>query len=104
MYYADGAPAGFLLSQELAPGVQTIRFAKGVDAYRGVYQYMFHHFCEAPRPGGARVEWINFEQDLGLENFRRTKLSYAPHALLSKYRVALRAGSRFSQDARGHGP
>jgi hypothetical protein len=36
------------------------------------------------------VDWLNFEQDMGLANFRRTKLSYRPVALLSKFRVRLR--------------
>lgn len=90
VYYADGDAAGFLIAQELSPGVHTISFAKGLDRYRGVYPFMFHDFCEAARPRGGRVEWVNFEQDLGLPNFRKTKLSYDPHALLEKHRVCLR--------------
>ena len=48
---------------------------------------MFHHFCthfDGP------VHWLNFEQDMGLPNFRRTKLSYQPAELLAKFRVSLR--------------
>jgi hypothetical protein len=37
------------------------------------------------------VQWLNFEQDMGLANFRRSKLSYQPSALISKFRVRLRA-------------
>ncbi len=44
---------------------------------------MFHHFCTA-RP---EVQWLNFEQDLGLPNFRQTKQSYQPEALLDKCRL-----------------
>jgi hypothetical protein len=89
VYLADGAPAGFILAERLADGVHAIRFAKGLDAFPGIYQFMFHEFCASGRAGSA-VEWLNFEQDLGLPNFRRTKLSYEPHALLRKYRVAFR--------------
>mgnify|MGYP002078972078 CR=1 FL=1 len=87
IHYADGVPAGFLIAQPLAEGVAVMRFSKGVDAYRGIYQYMFHHFCAARQD---RLEWLNFEQDLGLANFRRTKQSYQPQQLLAKYRVRLR--------------
>ncbi|HWS75840.1 MAG TPA: phosphatidylglycerol lysyltransferase domain-containing protein [Quisquiliibacterium sp.] len=87
IHYADGRPAGFVIAQPMAPGVAVMRFAKGTDAFKGIYQYMFHRFCAA-REGS--LEWLNFEQDLGLANFRRTKQSYQPLALLPKYRVRLR--------------
>ncbi|EHP40884.1 hypothetical protein OR16_23403 [Cupriavidus basilensis OR16] len=87
LYEVAGQPVGFVLAQEIRPAVFAMRFAKGLAAYKGIYQYMFHHFCAAfPRP----VAWLNFEQDMGLDNFRQTKLSYAPSALLPKFRVRLR--------------
>jgi hypothetical protein len=86
VYYARGEAIGFLLAQRLAPSLAVMRFAKGVDAYKGIYQYMFHQYCVA-RPD---IAWINFEQDLGLSNFRQTKRSYQPAAMLAKYRVRMR--------------
>jgi hypothetical protein len=87
VHHADARPAGFLLAQEIQPAVFVIRFAKGINAFKGIYQYMFHHFCTRfERP----VNWLNFEQDMGLANFRRTKLSYRPVSLLRKFRVRLR--------------
>lgn len=86
LYHVDGAPAGFVLAQRLRPGVWVMRFAKGLDRFKGIYQYMFQHFCQT-MPG---VQWLNFEQDMGLANLRRTKLSYAPSVLISKFRVRLR--------------
>jgi hypothetical protein len=87
VHYADGRPAGFVLAQEIQPAVFVMRFAKGRNAFKGIYQYMFHHFCTH---FDRTVKWLNFEQDMGLANFRRTKLSYRPAALLSKFRVRLR--------------
>lgn len=87
LYEIAGQPVGFVLAQEIRPTVFAMRFAKGLADCKGIYQYMFHHFCTAyPRP----VAWLNFEQDMGLDNFRQTKLSYAPSALLPKFRVQLR--------------
>lgn len=85
IHHVDGEPAGFVLAQCLSPGVYAMRFAKGLDRYKGLYPYMFQHFCQA-MPDAC---WLNFEQDLGMPGFRRTKLSYGPVALLSKYRLAL---------------
>ncbi len=80
-----GQPVGFVLAQPLAPGVAVMRFAKGLDAFKGIYQHMFQHFCRAT----PALRWLNFENDMGLANFRRTKLSYRPAALLDKVRVGL---------------
>lgn len=86
VHRVGGEPAGFVLAQSIQPGVWVMRFAKGLDRFKGIYQYMFQHFCEAM----PEVRWLNFEQDMGLINFRRSKLSYQPSALLSKFRVQLR--------------
>ena len=76
-----------MLAQELQSGVFVMRFAKGLDSHVGIYPYMFQHFCRAfPR----KVEWLNFEQDMGLAGFRRSKQSYQPAALLPKWRVRLK--------------
>lgn len=87
VFLADDEPAGFLLAEEMQPGVFVIRFAKGLDRFKGIAQYMFHYFCTCFE---REVRWMNFEQDMGLENFRRTKASYQPAALLPKYRVFVR--------------
>lgn len=87
VHFAEGAPVGFVLAQELQPGVFVMRFAKGLDSHIGIYPYMFQHFC---RNFSRRVVWLNFEQDMGIAGFRRSKMSYGPAALISKLRVSLR--------------
>lgn len=86
LHRIDGRAAGFVLAEPLRPGVAVMRFAKALDAYKGLYQHMFQQFCRE-RPA---LNWLNFEQDLGLANFRQTKLSYQPARLLAKHRVRLR--------------
>jgi uncharacterized protein len=89
LYRAGGRPAGFVLAQRIASGVYAMRFAKGSARFNGIYQHMFQHFCRSL----PQVRWLNFEQDLGLANFRQTKLSYQPSALLAKHRVTLRSAA-----------
>jgi hypothetical protein len=91
---ADNEPAGFVLGQALQPGVDVIRFAKGLRRFQGVPQALFQHYARH-RAATAQppLKWLNFEQDLGLPNFRRTKMSYAPAALLDKHRAWWRHGA-----------
>ncbi len=86
LYRIEGRAVGFVLAEAIAPGVSVMRFAKGLDAYKGLYPHMFQQYCQA-RPA---LGWLNFEQDLGAANFRQTKQSYQPVALLAKHRVRLR--------------
>jgi hypothetical protein len=86
LYRIEGHAAGFLLAEPVRPGLMVMRFAKALDAYKGLYQHMFQQFCQA-RPA---LQWLNFEQDLGRANFRQTKLSYQPSALLDKIRAVPR--------------
>jgi hypothetical protein len=84
VHRVDGQAAGFVLAQETAPGVFVMRFAKGLARHKGLSPWMFQHFC---RHFARPVRWLNFEHDLGLANFRHTKLSYRPAALIAKLRV-----------------
>lgn len=91
---ADGVPAAFILAEALQPGVDVVRFAKGRAAFVGAVQVLFRHHARHGAPGAAGPPaWLNFEQDLGLANFRRTKMSYQPAALLEKFRVRPRCGT-----------
>lgn len=93
VYFVGDLAVGFVLAQELQPGVLAMRFAKGLDSHVGIYPYMFQHFC---RHCTREVAWLNFEQDMGIPGFRRSKRSYQPAALLPKWRIGLR--SQFAQD------
>jgi hypothetical protein len=84
IYYADGQPAGFLLSEQLNPHVRVVRFVKGLSAFDGIYPHMFQQLCVG---NAGSLRWLNFEQDLGKPNFRKSKLSYGPASLLEKFRV-----------------
>lgn len=89
LHSIGGVPAGFVLIEWLNPGVAAVRFAKGRLAYDGIFAYLFQDLARRLCPG---LEWLNFEQDLGIQNFRRTKLSFRPATLIDKIRLRVRAG------------
>jgi len=83
MYYVDGVPAGWCLGESLAKGKMfAIHFEKGVEAYKGIYQFINQAFAAAlPK----HFTQINREQDLGDEGLRQAKMTYRPTGFVRKY-------------------
>ncbi len=74
-------PVAFLLASR-AGTARILHFAKGRRAYDGCYPWLFATY--AARCGG---NWMNFEQDLGIDGLAQSKRAYAPHRIKSKYRL-----------------
>lgn len=85
----DGKPAAFTIGEEINPKVYLLHFEKGIDGYDGIYAAINNEFAERHL---SKYEYINREEDLGLEGLRRSKLSYHPAFLLDKYSVFLKTG------------
>jgi hypothetical protein len=83
MYYVDGVPAGWCLGESLAKGrMFAVHFEKGVEAYKGIYQFINQAFAAAlPK----HFTHINREQDLGDEGLRQAKMTYRPSGFVRKY-------------------
>lgn len=83
MYYVDGVPAGWCLGESLAKGKMfAVHFEKGIDAYKGIYQFINQAFAAAlPK----HYVHINREQDLGDEGLRQAKMTYRPTGFVRKY-------------------
>jgi len=84
VHYCNGQCTGFVMGKDLGAGICSIQFAKGLVTYNGVFPAMFHDFAMCSK---GRYQYYNFEQDLGIPNFRKNKLSYRPERLLEKCRV-----------------
>lgn len=84
----DGKPAAFTIGEEINPNVYLIHFEKGIDGYDGIYAAINNEFAARHL---SEYEYINREEDLGLEGLRRSKLSYHPAVLLEKYSAFLKA-------------
>ena len=83
LYHVDERPVGWCLGECLAKGKMfAVHFEKGLDAYKGIFQFMNQAFA-ASLPECYR--YINREQDLGDEGLRQAKMTYHPSCFVRKY-------------------
>lgn len=83
VYYIHGTPAGWCLGETLAQGTMfAVHFEKGIDEYKGIYQYINQTFAASLE---ADITHINREQDLGDEGLRQAKMTYRPSGFVRKH-------------------
>ena len=83
----DGKPVAFTIGEEINPKTFLLHFEKALPDYEGLYAAINHEFAAKNLSG---YEYVNREEDMGLEGLRRAKLSYNPSLLLEKYRAVLK--------------
>ena len=76
-----GTLQGFAFGGPLGKDTVVEHVEKANVAYNGIYQKLNNEFC---RSLGDRYEFVNREEDMGLEGLRRSKNSYRPVRLISK--------------------
>ncbi len=78
----DGKIEALTIGGTLNKNTVTVHVEKANVNFRGLYQAINHEFCVNVPP---QVKYINREEDMGLPNLRRAKLSYKPVKLVEKY-------------------
>jgi hypothetical protein len=81
----DGAVVSLSVG-EVVGDTLFVHIEKADTAYAGAYQKTVNLFARAY---GGNTEFINREEDMGIDGLRQSKLSYHPAALLEKYMVEL---------------
>lgn len=79
-----GEIAAFTTGGALTPTTAVVHAEKAMPEFKGLYQVMNQWFCQNHLAG---FEFVNREQDLGLEGLRQAKESYFPDHLVKKYRL-----------------
>lgn len=80
--FIDGKLEAFTFGEMLNPDTVVIHVEKANPAIRGLYTAINKLFLENEFP---EAEFVNREEDLGLEGLRQAKLSYKPIRLVDKY-------------------
>lgn len=85
--YLNEKLCAFTVGERLLPQMQLIHIEKANTDIDGLYpminqQYILNE-CEG-------VEWVNREEDMGLEGMRKAKRSYNPARMVEKYMLSLR--------------
>lgn len=78
----DGKLEAFSIGARTGKETVTVHAEKANSRIRGLYQAINNEFCKhLPE----EIRFVNREEDMGLENLRKAKLSYKPVELIEKY-------------------
>ncbi len=83
LLYADGQPVAFAVGSHPRPSLLDVVAEKALPGYTGVYSAIIQAYAEYAH-SLAPFEFINREEDMGLENLRNAKLQLKPALLIEK--------------------
>lgn len=78
----EGKICAVAIAERLNPDTLVMHILKAQSEYMGLYQTINQEFLASEAVG---FEYLNMEQDLGLEGLRKAKLSYHPLKMIKKY-------------------
>lgn len=82
--YVDGKLEAFTIGELLNKNMALVHIEKANPDIRGLYPYINQQFIVNEFPD---VEFVNREEDMGIEGLRKAKLSYHPCRFVEKYTV-----------------
>lgn len=82
----EGRICAVAIGQELNRKTLVMHILKADPNMTGLYQLINNEFLAQE---GSRFEYVNLEQDLGIEGLRKAKLSYHPVEMIGKYALSL---------------
>ena len=85
--FIDGKMVGFTYGEVSNDDTAVIHVEKALLEYRGVYGVINQEFCAH---NFQHIEFINREEDMGIEGLRKAKESYHPVKMVEKYIVSIK--------------
>ena len=82
--FIDGKLEAFTMGEYINPDMALIHIEKANPSIRGLYPFINQQFLVNEF---SDVEFVNREEDLGIEGLRKAKLSYHPVRFVEKYTV-----------------
>jgi hypothetical protein len=84
----EGKIEAIAIGGELGKSTVTEHVEKANVNFRGLYQAINNEFCKHM---ASHVKYINREEDMGIPNLRKAKLSYRPCKLIEKYIIKFKS-------------
>ena len=84
---ADGEAVGFTMGSMLTANTLCVHFEKALPEVNGAFPVIHREFVRWMLQRFPSLSFVNREDDMGLENLRRAKLSYRPLELIRKFTV-----------------
>ncbi|RDU64728.1 DUF2156 domain-containing protein [Helicobacter sp. MIT 14-3879] len=84
----DNKIAAFSLGEKINDNSVVIHIEKGNIFYSGIYQAINQQFLANT---WNNMEFVNREEDLGLDGLRKAKMTYQPFKFIEKYNAILRS-------------
>ena len=83
-------PVAFTLGERVCEHTFIVHFEKAIADINGAYPMINREFVRLVRQKYPAVEWINREDDMGLDSLRQSKESYRPDRMVEKYSVVIK--------------
>lgn len=83
--FSGGRLIAFTMGERIAKNAFDVHFEKADAAVNGAYAMINREFVRLILERYPAVEWINREDDMGLEGLRKAKESYYPDLLVEKF-------------------
>lgn len=80
-------PVAFTLGEPVCEHTFVVHFEKAFSDINGAYPMVNREFVRLIRAKYPAVQWINREDDMGLDSLRQSKESYHPDHMVEKYTV-----------------
>ena len=81
---AEGKCVAMTIGSRLSPTTFDVHFEKALDGYDGAYAMINQGFAQYLMAKYPDLQFLNREEDMGIEGLRKAKLSYHPDHLVEK--------------------
>lgn len=88
--YVEDKPVAFTLGEPVCSHTFVVHFEKAYADINGAYPMVNREFVRLIREKYPEVQWINREDDMGIDSLRQAKESYHPDHMVEKYTVVIR--------------
>ena len=85
----DGKTLAMTMGSAMNETTFDVQFEKALEEADGAYPTINQEFAQYLRAKYPKLQWLDREDDMGLEGLRKAKLSYCPHHMIEKHWACL---------------